>query len=87
MVLVHLCIACQHGDHAGHIQGQKAPPGVLGGWECPCTGNCKPPARWIAAEDVTPQAMMQPGVEGVQLNAEQWARVSDALHRKDPQDG
>jgi hypothetical protein len=37
---VILCIACQYGDHDGHIPAVPAPAGMLGGHECPCKGDC-----------------------------------------------
>ena len=41
MVLVGICAACQYGRHDGHTPViQQAPPGMLGGAECGCTGDC-----------------------------------------------
>lgn len=35
------CIACQHGEHSGHVEyPEKPPPGMMGGWHCPCIGDC-----------------------------------------------
>jgi hypothetical protein len=34
------CAACQHGDHEGHVAGHNAVAGRLGGWQCPCPGDC-----------------------------------------------
>jgi len=34
------CIACQHGDHEGHVSGWNAVAGRFGGWQCPCEGDC-----------------------------------------------
>lgn len=49
MVCLTYCIACAHGQHDGHIKDfEPAPPGVMGGSQCPCEGECveryKPPA-------------------------------------------
>lgn len=40
MVAIVLCIACKHGHHEGHVATKPAPPGVLGGFHCPCKGGC-----------------------------------------------
>lgn len=41
MVALALCPSCQWGDHEGHItQWNPAPPGVFGGQNCPCEGDC-----------------------------------------------
>lgn len=41
MTMIHDCIPCQHGDHSGHIDTPgTVPKGMLGGWQCPCTGDC-----------------------------------------------
>lgn len=35
------CIACQYGQHDEHIDYPEIPsPGVMGGWHCPCKGEC-----------------------------------------------
>lgn len=35
------CIACQYGDHAGHVEvTQAVPEGMLGGGRCECEGDC-----------------------------------------------
>jgi hypothetical protein len=34
------CQACQAGDCANCEGGRPAPPGMLGGTECPCKGDC-----------------------------------------------
>jgi WhiB family transcriptional regulator, redox-sensing transcriptional regulator len=36
------CGACQAGDHARHDSSHHGPPGVLGGHQCGCQGNCRP---------------------------------------------
>lgn len=41
MVLLRPCWACQRGNHDEHTETvQAAPPGLLGGVECPCMGEC-----------------------------------------------
>lgn len=40
-MLVADCIACQHGDHSGHVEWPHKPPkGVIGGHKCECKGDC-----------------------------------------------
>ena len=41
MVLLHDCIPCQYGHHEEHqdVPGPVA-EGIIGGWRCPCTGDC-----------------------------------------------
>lgn len=35
------CIACQYGQHDEHIDYPEKPSkGVMGGWHCPCNGEC-----------------------------------------------
>lgn len=42
MVLLTLCIPCQHGNHDDHMEViQAAPPGMMGGARCPCKGDCR----------------------------------------------
>lgn len=46
MVLVHDCIPCQYGDHdkcMGHYA--PAPPGMIGGAMCGCSGECRERAK------------------------------------------
>jgi hypothetical protein len=41
MVFLGDCQACQWGDHAGHDPHPQVPPeGMIGGWSCPCAGDC-----------------------------------------------
>lgn len=41
MVMVADCIACQYGQHDGHIDVPgPVPEGVMGGWQCNCAGDC-----------------------------------------------
>lgn len=57
-MLQHPCIPCQHGDHDGHIGvPEAASEGMMGGWSCPCRGECRSHApsepvfqEWTAAE-------------------------------------
>lgn len=39
MVLIVACIACQGGDHS-RCMGSRTIPGMIGGTECPCQGEC-----------------------------------------------
>lgn len=64
-MLVADCIACQFGDHSGHVEWpSKPPPGVIGGHKCACTGECENdrgraarrvglPGRKLSDEEVT----------------------------------
>lgn len=51
------CIACQHGQHGSHIEVPgPVPEGMIGGWICPCTGDCaerNPPPKSILAPPLT----------------------------------
>lgn len=41
MVCLTYCQACQFGFHEDHVQDfAPAPPGVMGGFRCPCEGEC-----------------------------------------------
>lgn len=41
MVCLTYCHACQFGMHSEHIKDfDPAPPGVMGGAQCPCEGEC-----------------------------------------------
>ena len=41
MVALAPCPSCQWGDHEGHVAAWRpAPPGVLGGFYCDCSGDC-----------------------------------------------
>lgn len=41
MVCLTYCHACQFGMHDDHIKDfAPAPPGVMGGFMCPCEGEC-----------------------------------------------
>jgi hypothetical protein len=41
------CIPCQYGDHEEHIDYPERPaPGVMGGWHCPCKGECVEHTRY-----------------------------------------
>ena len=58
MVCVTLCIPCQYGNHEAHVPRQPAPKGVIGGFECPCTGDCKdthPPVVDVGIPDKEPR--------------------------------
>lgn len=57
MVMLHPCIACQDGDHANHIpMPGPVPEGMIGGWACPCEGDCKPPPPPAFIKDMTDYA-------------------------------
>ena len=41
MVMLTDCPACQHGRHDDHVKDwSRAPEGVMGGYACPCEGEC-----------------------------------------------
>lgn len=58
---IGLCIACQYGDHSGHVERVLPPEGMLGGSECPCRGGCKPTAEIQAQMDAVLRALSPTG--------------------------
>jgi len=63
LVLLHDCIACQHGDHSEHVEHPEvAPAGMMGGWSCPCTGDCaeRNKNRRSIIDDIIPMVPMGP---------------------------
>jgi hypothetical protein len=41
MVANALCNGCMMGEHERHVEDHApAPEGVMGGFRCPCTGEC-----------------------------------------------
>jgi hypothetical protein len=54
-MLIHDCIPCQHGDHAGHHRiVQTVPEGMMGGQECHCEGECVERAARRPQEPILP---------------------------------
>lgn len=50
MVLLTACEGCKQADHSKHYKTvQAAPPEMLGGSECPCTGECED-GRYISSQ-------------------------------------
>lgn len=53
MVFLTYCWACKAGDHSGHHKViQAVPPGMMGGTQCRCEGECKnfPPPEALFPE-------------------------------------
>jgi hypothetical protein len=49
---LHPCIPCQYGAHDEHIEWpERAAEGVMGGWRCPCKGECRDRASHLAIEE------------------------------------
>lgn len=41
MVCLALCVSCRFGDHDWHVKDYAlAQTGMLGGFQCPCVGDC-----------------------------------------------
>ncbi len=41
MVALSPCTGCRFGKHEDHVSNYApAPPGVIGGFMCPCRGDC-----------------------------------------------
>lgn len=41
MTLLHPCAPCEMGNHDAHHEViEAAPPGMMGGIQCPCKGEC-----------------------------------------------
>ncbi len=59
MVLLIDCFGCRAGDHSRHHEViQAAPPGMLGGKRCVCTGDCA--ERKARQDEARRQASVRP---------------------------
>lgn len=60
MVALHLCSACRFGRHEDHVKAfAPAPEGMMGGFECPCQGDCDTYVTVPAGSPPIPESIVQ----------------------------